>query len=53
VKKVNPDLTNYVTNEALKDVFTMITKEEKGIRKKAALRNTTILRQAFALQNKR
>jgi hypothetical protein len=53
VKKVNPDLTNYVTNEALKGVFIMIMKEEKGIREKAGLRNTTILKQVFALQDKR
>jgi hypothetical protein len=52
VKKVNPDLTGYVTNQALKGVFTMITKEEKGIREKAGLRNTALLKQVFALQDK-
>ena len=53
VNKVNPDLTAYVTNQALKGVFTMITEEEKGIRQKVGLRNTTLLKQVFALQDNR
>ncbi len=53
VTKVNPDLTGYVTNQALKGVFTMITKEEKGIREKVGLRNTALLKQVFALQDNR
>ncbi|MCH3882827.1 MULTISPECIES: DUF4197 domain-containing protein [Tenacibaculum] len=51
VNKVNPDLTNYVTTEALKGVFTMIAVEEKGIREKVGLRNTALLQQVFALQD--
>ncbi|ARV07630.1 hypothetical protein BTO04_13430 [Polaribacter sp. SA4-10] len=51
VTKVNPDLTDYVTNQALKGVFTMIEVEEKGIREKAGLRNTALLKQVFALQD--
>lgn len=51
VNKVNPDLTDYVTNEALKGVFTMIAVEEKGIRNKIGLRNTDLLRRVFALQD--
>ncbi|QTD37432.1 DUF4197 domain-containing protein [Polaribacter batillariae] len=51
VSKVNPDLTQYVTNEALNGVFTMIAVEEKGIREKVGLRNTALLRQVFALQD--
>lgn len=51
VTKVNPDLTDYVTNQALKGVFTMIEVEEKGIRQKAGLRNTALLKQVFALQD--
>ncbi|MDX8552839.1 DUF4197 domain-containing protein [Tenacibaculum sp. 1B UA] len=53
VKKVNPDLTDYVTTEALDGVFTMIAVEEKGIRTKVGLRNTALLRQVFALQDNR
>ncbi|PQJ77528.1 DUF4197 domain-containing protein [Polaribacter glomeratus] len=52
VAKVNPDLTGYVTSEALKGVFTMIEVEEKGIREKVSLRTTTLLKQVFALQDK-
>ena len=53
VNKVNPDLTAYVTNQALKGVFTMITQEEKGIREKVGLRNTALLQKVFALQDNR
>lgn len=53
VNKVNPDLTDYVTNQALKGVFTMIAVEEKGIRNKIGLRTTDLLRRVFALQDNR
>ncbi len=53
VNKVNPDLTDYVTNQALKGVFKMIGVEEKGIRNKIGLRNTSLLKKVFALQDKR
>jgi hypothetical protein len=52
VQKVDPNLTNYVTTEALKGVFKMIEIEEKGIREKVGLRNTALLKQVFALQDK-
>jgi len=51
VNKVNPDLTDYVTNEALKGVYTMIGVEEKEIRNSVQSRTTTLLRQVFALQD--
>ncbi|WP_299059927.1 DUF4197 domain-containing protein [uncultured Polaribacter sp.] len=51
VTKVNPDLTQYVTTQALKGVFTMIEVEEKGIREKVGLRDTALLQQVFALQD--
>lgn len=53
VNKVDPDLTAYVTNQALKGVFTMIEVEEKGIREKVGLRDTALLKQVFALQDNR
>lgn len=53
VKKVNPNLTDYVTNQALKGVFTMIAVEELGIREKVGLRDTALLKQVFALQDKK
>jgi len=48
---VNPDLTDYVTGEALKGVYTMIEVEEKEIRNKASSRTTDLLRKVFALQD--
>lgn len=49
---VNPDLTDYVTNEALKGVYTMIAVEEKEIRNKVSSRTTDLLKKVFALQDK-
>ncbi len=51
VKKVNPDLTDYVTQKALAGVFTMISVEEKEIRTKISSRSTTLLKKVFALQD--
>lgn len=48
---VNPDLTDYVTNEALEGVYTMIAVEEKEIRNKVSSRTTDLLRRVFALQD--
>ncbi len=48
---VNPDLTDYVTTEALKGVYTMIAVEEQQIRTKTASRTTELLRRVFALQD--
>lgn len=49
---VNPDLPDYVTQEALKGVFTMIAVEEKEIRNNISSRNTDLLRRVFALQDR-
>lgn len=51
VNKVNPDLTDYVTNKALSGVYTMIAVEEKNIRTKISSRTTNLLKQVFALQD--
>jgi enolase len=48
---VNPDLTDYVTTEALKGVYTMIAVEEKDIRTKVSSRTTDLLKKVFALQD--
>lgn len=48
---VNPDLTDYVTSEALNGVFTMIAIEEQDIRTKTASRTTDLLKRVFALQD--
>lgn len=50
-KDVNPNLTDYVTNEALKGVFTMIAVEEKEIRTKVSSRTTDVLKKVFVLQD--
>ncbi len=51
VTKVNPDLTDYVTQEALSGVYKMISVEEKDIRNKISARTTPLLKQVFALQD--
>jgi hypothetical protein len=50
-KDVNTDLTDYVTGEALKGVYTMIAVEEKEIRTNLGSRSTDLLRKVFALQD--
>lgn len=51
-KNVNPDLTDYVTGEALKGVYVMIALEELAIRTKLESRTTDLLKKVFALQDK-
>lgn len=53
VSKVNPDITDYVTNKALDGVFKMITVEEKNIRTNLSSRTSDLLKKAFALQDKK
>lgn len=48
---VNPDLTDYVTNEALTGVYTMIAVEEKEIRNNVSSRTTDLLRKVFGMQD--
>jgi len=48
---VNPNLTDYVTQEALKGVFTMVEVEEKEIRANVNKRSTELLKRVFALQD--
>ena len=48
---VNPDLTDYVTSEALKGVYMMIAIEEKDIRTSVAARTTDLLKRVFVLQD--
>ena len=51
VKKVNPDLTDYTTNQALAGVFKMIAVEEKEIRNNISARTTPLLKSVFAMQD--
>jgi hypothetical protein len=51
VTKINPDLTDYTTNEAMEGVFKMIAVEEKEIRTNLNARTSTVLQKVFALQD--
>ncbi|MAD96920.1 MAG: hypothetical protein CMB99_06285 [Flavobacteriaceae bacterium] len=51
VRRINPDLVDYATQQALDGVFTMIAIEEKGIRQKIGLRDTKLLKKVFSLQD--
>ncbi|MDO4727615.1 MAG: DUF4197 domain-containing protein [Bacteroidota bacterium] len=51
VNKVNPDLTDYVTNQAMNGVFKMIAVEEKNIRTDIGVRTSDLLRRVFAMQD--
>lgn len=53
VQSVNPDLTDYVTQEALKGVYKMISVEEKEIRNNISARTTPLLKQVFGLQDRK
>lgn len=46
-EKVNVDLDNYVTEEALNGLFTMLAAEEKQIRENPAARSTDLLKKVF------
>ena len=52
VNKVNPDLTDYVTNQALNGVFKMVAVEEKNIRTNLNARTSVLLQKVFAMQDK-
>ena len=52
-RDVNPDLSAYVTGEALGGVYKVIGEEEKEIRSKVSARGTRLLQKVFALQDQR
>lgn len=47
VKKMNPDLTAYVTDRAIEGLFVMIAKEELKIRKDPMARTSELLKKVF------
>ena len=51
VDKANPDLDDYVTNEALKGLFSMVEKKELQIRTDVSARTTDLLKKVFAKQD--
>ena len=53
VNKVNPDITDYVTNKAMDGVFKMIAVEEKNIRTDLKSRTSPLLQSVFGLLDKK
>jgi len=53
VTKVNPDITDYITNKAMDGVFKMIAVEEKNIRTDLKSRTSPLLQSVFGLLDKK
>lgn len=53
VNKVNPDLNDYVTNQAMNGVFKMIAVEEQNIRTNISARTSPLLQSVFAMQDRK
>jgi hypothetical protein len=53
VNKVNPDITDYVTNKSMEGVFKMIAVEEKNIRTDLKSRTSPLLQNVFGLLDKK
>lgn len=51
VQKVNPDLADYVTLEALEGLYALIAKKEMGIRTDINQRSSDLLKRVFAKQD--
>ena len=47
LKKINPDLTGYVTEKAINGIFYQIAEEEKSIRRDPLARSTELLKKVF------
>jgi Protein of unknown function (DUF4197) len=48
MQKVNPDLSEYVTQKAVDGLFMMVAQEEKNIRQNPTARTTDVLQQVFS-----
>lgn len=53
VTKINPDITDYITNKAMDGVFKMIAFEEKNIRTDLKSRTSPLLQSVFGLLDKK
>ena len=51
ITKINPDITDYVTQKALEGVFKMITVQEVKIRTDLKARTSPLLQKIFAMQD--
>lgn len=49
--KVNADLSEYVTEQTLNGVYTMVGDKEADIRNNKSARNTVVLKEVFAIQD--
>ncbi|MDO5509380.1 MAG: DUF4197 domain-containing protein [Weeksellaceae bacterium] len=52
VQPVNPDLTQYVTEQAVKGVFVKVGQKEVDIRENLGARTTDLLRRVFGMQDR-
>ena len=53
VTKVNPDITDYITDKAMEGVYKMIAVVEKNIRTNLKSRTSPLLQSVFGLLNKK
>lgn len=51
--KINPDLTAYITEQAINGLFKMVEQKESDIRTKVSERTTPLLQKVFAQQDKK
>jgi hypothetical protein len=52
VTKLNPDISDYVTQKAIEGLFVEIAKEELNIRQNLSARSTTLMQRVFAYADK-
>jgi len=48
VRKINPDITDYVTQKAIDGLFVEIAKEELNIRQNISARSTPLMQKVFS-----
>jgi hypothetical protein len=53
VRKINPDLNYYLTNQAMNGIFKMMAVEEQNIRTTIIARTSPLLLPVFAMQDKK
>lgn len=51
VDKINPDLSDHITNKALEGLFSLVEKKEMGIRTDLSQRTTDLLKKVFQKQD--
>jgi len=52
VKKINPDISDYVTQKAIEGLFFQIAKEELNIRQNISARSTPLMKTVFSFADK-